>query len=57
MTIEEKQDTLRDFGAAIAEAKRYIDNGNDFFIITVGAWEIRFDRCGIAKGKEPRHAD
>ena len=61
MTIEEKQDILRDFGTAIAGAKRYIDNGNDFFIFSVGAWEIRYDRCGIAngnvgiaRGKEPQ---
>lgn len=51
MTIEERQDVLRDFGTAIAEAKRYVDNGNDFFVLSAGAWEIRFDRCGIATGK------
>ena len=49
MTLKEKNDTMRDLGTAIAEAKRYIDNGNDFFIIAVGAWEIRFDRFEIAK--------
>lgn len=49
MTPEEKKEILRDFEKAIAEANRYIDNGNEFFILTVGAWEIQHDRCGIAK--------
>ena len=43
MTIEEKNETLRDLGKCITEAKRYFDNGNDFFTVQSGAWKIEFD--------------
>ena len=49
MTLEEKNETLRDLGHCIQEAKRYFDNGNDFFIVQSGAWKIEFDMTKYAK--------
>lgn len=43
MTLEEKNETLRDLGACIQEAKRYFDNGNDFFSVALGCWKIEFN--------------
>ena len=40
MTLEEKNDTLRDFGTAISIAKRLIDDESETFSVNVGAWTI-----------------
>ena len=43
VTLEEKNETLRDLGKCITEVKRYFDNGNDLFTVQSGAWRIEFD--------------
>jgi hypothetical protein len=43
MTLEEKNETLRDLGECIQLAKRYFDNGNDMFSVSSGHWTVAFD--------------
>ena len=57
MTIEEKNETLRDLGKCITEAKRYFDNGNDFFTVRSGAWEIKFDMTSLSKQRRDKGDD
>lgn len=38
--------------AAMNEAVRYMNNGNDYFIVGVGAFEVRFDQAKPGKPKE-----
>lgn len=45
MTLEEKNETLRDLGVCIQEAKRYFDNENDCFSVALGCWNIEFNRA------------
>ena len=40
MTLEEKQDTLRNFGTAISIAKRLLDDESETISVSVGAWTI-----------------
>ncbi len=54
MTLEEKQDTLRDLGAAIAKAKRHFDDGSTTFFVNVSAWTIWHNRSGNPAAKPQR---
>lgn len=49
MNDAELEQATRELNAAVNEAVRYMNNGSDYFIVNVGAFEIRFD---LAKPKE-----
>ena len=43
MNDAELEQSIRDLNACINEAVHYINNGQEFFMVNVGAFEIRFD--------------
>lgn len=52
MNDAELEQTTRELNAAVNEAIRYINNRSDFFIVNVGAFEVRFDLANLGKPKE-----
>lgn len=53
MTLEEKNETLQDLGVCIKEAKRYFDNENDCFGVSLGCWTIEFNK-GVRRPGDDR---
>lgn len=52
MNDAELEQATRELNAAINEVVRYMNNGNDFFIVNVGAFEVRFDLANLGKPKD-----
>lgn len=52
MNDAELEQATRELNAAIDEVVRYVNNGNDFFIVSVGAFEVRFDLAKLGKPKD-----
>lgn len=52
MNDAELKQATRELNAAVNEVVRYMNNGNDFFIVNVGAFEVRFDLANLGKPKE-----
>lgn len=48
---ELEQDT-RELNTCVNEVVRYMNNRNEYFIVNVGAFEIRFDLKKLGKPKE-----
>jgi hypothetical protein len=48
----ELEQATRELNASMNEVVRYMNNRNDFFIVNVGAFEIRFDLANLGKPKE-----
>lgn len=52
MNNTELGQAVRELDAAVNEAIRYMNNRSDFFIVNVGAFEIRFDLANLGKPKK-----
>lgn len=52
MNDAELEQATRELNASINETLRYMNNRSDFFIVSVGAFEIRFDLAKLSKPKE-----
>ena len=52
MNDAELEQSTRELNASVNEAVRYMNNRSDFFIVNVGAFEIRFDLANLGKQKE-----
>lgn len=52
MSDAELEQATRELNAAVNEVVRYMNNGNDYFIVNVGAFEIRFELAKLGKPKE-----
>ena len=52
MNDAELEQATRELNACVDEVMRYMNNGSDFFIVNVGAFEIRFDMANLGKPKE-----
>ncbi len=52
MNDAELKQATRELNAAVDEVVRYMDNGSDYFIVNVGAFEIRFELAKLGKPKE-----
>ena len=52
MSDAELEQTTRELDAAVNEAIRYMNNRSDFFIVNVGAFEVRFDLANLGKLNE-----
>lgn len=52
MNDAELEQTTRELNAAVNEAIRYMNNRSDFFIVNVGAFEVRFDLANLGKLNE-----
>lgn len=52
MNDAELEQATRELNAAMGEVVRYMNNGSDYFIVNVGAFEIRFDLAKLGKPKE-----
>ena len=52
MNDAELEQATRELNAAMDEVVRYINNGSDYFIVAVGAFEIRFELAKLGKPKE-----
>ena len=52
MNDAELEQATRELNASLDEVVRYMNNRSDFFIVNVGAFEIRFDLANIGKQKE-----
>ena len=57
MSEAELEQATRELNAAMNEVVRYINNRNDFFIVDVGAFEVRFDLAKLGKPKEEGGAE
>lgn len=51
MDDAELKQATRELNAAVNEVVRYMNNGNDYFIVNVGAFEIRFELAKLGKPK------
>ena len=49
MNDAELEQAIRELNASVNEAVRYINNGSEFFIVNVGAFEIRFELAKLGK--------
>lgn len=49
MNDAELEQVTRELNAAINEVVRYMNDRSDFFIVNVGAFEIRFELAARAK--------
>lgn len=56
MTDAELKQATRELNLSLNEAGRYMNNGNDYFTVSVGAFEVRFDLAELGKPKEERDA-
>ena len=52
MNDAELERATRELNASMNEVVRYMNNRSDFFIVNVGAFEIRFDLAKLGKPKE-----
>ena len=52
MNDAELEQATRELNAAINEVLHYMNERSEFFIVNVGAFEIRFDLANIGKQKE-----
>ena len=52
MSDAELEQAIRELDAAVYEVGRYLNNRNDYFIVNVGAVEIRFELAKLGKPKE-----
>ena len=52
MNDAELEQATRELNAAMNEVVRYMNNGSDYFIVNVGAFEIRFDLAKLGKPKD-----
>ena len=52
MNDAELEQATRELNAAVNEVVRYMNNGNDYFIVNVGAFEVRFELAKLGKPKE-----
>ena len=52
MSDAELEQATRELNAAMNEVVRYINNRSDYFIVNVGAFEIRFELAKLGKPKE-----
>lgn len=52
MNDAELNQATRELNAAVNEVVRYMNNGNDYFIVNVGAFEIRFELAKLGRPKE-----
>ena len=57
MNDAELEQATWELNAAINEVVRYMNNRSDYFIINVGAFEIRFDLAKLGKPKEEGEND
>lgn len=49
MNAAELEQAAHELSASIDEAIHYINNGSEFFIVNVGAFEIRFELAKLGK--------
>ena len=54
MTLEEKNETLREMGDCIQKAKKLFDSGKSRFSVGVGKWKIEFGEASRVSGKSPK---
>lgn len=52
MNDAELEQATRELNAAMNEVVRYMNNRSDYFIVNVGAFEIRFELAKLGKPKE-----
>ena len=52
MNDAELEQATRELNSAINEVVRYMNNRSDVFIVSVGAFEIRFDLTKLGKPEE-----
>lgn len=52
MNDAELERATRELNAVVNEVVRYINNRSDFFIVNVGAFEVRFNLANLGKQKE-----
>ena len=52
MNDAELEQATRELNACVDEVVHYMNNGSDYFIVNVGAFEIRFDLANLSKPKE-----
>ncbi|MBQ4385592.1 MAG: hypothetical protein II823_06730 [Kiritimatiellae bacterium] len=52
MNDAELEQATRELNAAVNEVVRYMNNRSDFFIVNVGAFEVRFNLANLGKLKE-----
>lgn len=51
MSDAELEQATRELNACVDEVVRYMNNGSDYFIVNVGAFEIQFDLANLGKPK------
>lgn len=54
MNAAELEQAARELNASVNEAACYINNGSEFFIVNVGAFEIRFELVKLGKPQNKR---
>ena len=52
MNDAELEQATRELNASVNEVLRYMNNRSDFFMVNVGAFEIRFDLSKLGKPEE-----
>lgn len=52
MNDAELEQATRELDASVDEVVRYMNDRSDFFIVNVGAFEIRFELAKLGKPKE-----
>lgn len=52
MNDAELGQATRELDAAMYEVMRYMNNRSDFFIVNVGAFEVRFDLANLGRPKK-----
>lgn len=52
MNDAELEQATRELNAAVNEVVRYMNNRSDYFIVNVGAFEIRFELAKLGKPKD-----
>lgn len=52
MNDAELEQAARELKAALDEVVRYLSNESDYFIVSVGAFEVRFELAKLGKPKE-----
>lgn len=52
MNDAELEQSTRELSVLVNEVLRYMNDRSDFFIVKVGAFEIRFDLANLGRPKE-----
>ena len=52
MNDAELEQATRELNASLNEVVRYMNNRSDYFIVNVGAFEIRFELAKLGKPKD-----